>query len=70
MPDLSTIDSDELKARIGTVFDKIDAALREIGPRVKEIGLLRTEASEIYDELERRGLVRGNVDGGQVRESR
>lgn len=69
MPDLSSIDADELQTRITTVLKRIDEIFREIGPKVKEIGLLRGEAGEIYDELACRGLVRGKDDGGQVRKS-
>jgi hypothetical protein len=54
--DLSAIDTDELKARLMTVVDRLDAVLIEIGPKIREIGNLRAEAAMIFSELDKRGV--------------
>ena len=55
--DLSACDLGELKQRMTVVLSRLDHLLRDTGPKLREIGLLRTEADIILTELRRRGLI-------------
>jgi hypothetical protein len=73
MIDLSTDDLSDLRSRLEKVLTRVEFLFSEIGPRMKEIGHLREEASLIYTELERRGVVKKDAperDVGQLAESR
>ena len=68
-PDLSVCDPAELKQRMSVLLSRLDHLLRETGPKLREIGLLRTEADIILTELRRRGIVPkddSGKDGQQI----
>lgn len=57
MSDLSALDTEELKTRMGSIFEDLNSLFIKVGPLVKEIGILREEADIIYRELIRRGVL-------------
>lgn len=56
-PDLSGCELPELKQRMNVILSRLDHLLRDTGPKLREIGLLRGEADIILVELRRRGII-------------
>lgn len=54
LPDVSRASSLELERRAGEMLDRLDALLRELGPRIEEVGKLRGEIELVRLELDRR----------------
>lgn len=68
-PDLSSCDLMELKQRMNIILSRLDHLLRDTGPKLREIGLLRGEADIILVELRKRGIIPKDdpgKDGEQV----
>jgi hypothetical protein len=58
---MSNIDAEELIERLETLLKKLDCVIREISPKLIDVGNMREEVSLIYKELEKRG--QGAHDG-------
>lgn len=71
--DLAVCELNELKQRMNVILSRLDHLLRDTGPKLREIGLLRSEADIILIELRRRGIIPKDdpgKDGKQVPTSR
>ncbi len=65
---------DELKKRLDALMTRLHTKCMEVAPHFKQIGDYRLEAQIIYDELQRRGVVKPYApppfeDVGQVQVS-
>lgn len=56
--DLKAVDQNEMRDRAKVILDRIDSLLREIGPKILEIGRLRAEIEMIVQELKTRGVLK------------
>jgi hypothetical protein len=56
MADLTQVDTTELRNRLEFVMNELDKILKEIGPKVKQVGHLREETSILVEELRKRGM--------------
>lgn len=65
--DLGSRTDEELRLRLRTLIVRLDENLKQIGPTLSAIGRDREEASELLDEMNRRGLLpRKDADPSQV----
>jgi hypothetical protein len=58
MPQLSEYGSltiDEIKEKLGKIFELTDSICREVGPKISQLGELRQEIQLIEHELYKRG---------------
>lgn len=66
---LEMVTDEELQKRLDALMTRLHTKCMEIAPHVKQIGEYRLEAQVIYDELQRRGIVKPYeppLDVGQV----
>lgn len=67
---LELITDEELQKRLDALMTRLHTKCMEVAPGIKQIGEYRLEAQIIYDELQRRGIVKPydppKVDVGQV----
>ena len=67
---LEMVTDEELQKRLDALMTRLHTKCMEIAPHIKLIGEYRLEAQVIYDELQRRGIVKPYeppaLDVGQV----